>query len=421
MGLRAHTRLAAAAVLTAVGLVTAALSARPEPAVVAAPFAVTLFVGLLAGGRPAASARVTLGTTRAVSGDVVDVEVVVAVSRSARRVELWLELPDGFALVDGHAGVEDVVVAGGCTVRWRIRAERWGGVPGLDVRVRVSDRFGLRSTTVEERSAPLRVLPEAEVLRRIVAPRSLRTVPGGHPSRHRGEGIEFADMRPFVAGDRARSVNWRATARRGELWVDERHPDRSGEVVLFIDSFTSIGTGRDDTLRLAVEAARALAGRHVAANDRIGLVDLGGVLRWVRPAGGTVQLYRIAEALADTEVWRSTVDKPLEVLPVRALPRRSLVIGLSPLLDPRGIATFARMRARGLDVAVVEVAPDGAVPVPVGERAAAALRLWRAERDATRSELRRLGIGLVRWSEGPLEPALDELLAYRQAVSRWAR
>lgn len=433
MGLRAHTRLVGSLALAAVALVVAALSSRPEPVALAAPFLVTVFVGLLSGGRPAVAVDVGLDRSRAVAGEVVEVVATITGSPSAHWVEAWVEVPDGFELVEplapggpgddrlSDASVEVLLRGGQVVLRWRLRAERWGGVPGIAVRVRASDRVGLRSTSSEGRSIGLRILPEAGTLRRIVAPRSLRSIPGGHPSRHRGDGVEFADMRPFVAGDRARAVNWRATARRGELWVDERHPDRSGEVVLFVDSFASIGRGRDDTLRLTVEAARAIAGRHIAANDRVGLVDLGGVLRWVRPAGGTVQLQRIAEALADAEVWASTVDKPLEVLPPRALPRRGLVIGLSPLLDPRSIATVARMRARGLDVALIEVSPERAVDAPGSARGVVAERLWRTERAATRSQLRRLGIGVAEWSDGPLEPVLDQLLAYRQAVSRWAR
>lgn len=415
-------RLVGSALLAAVGLVGAVATARPEPAVAAAPFVVAVLVGLVAGGRPSATAEVVASSTRAVAGDEIEVVATVRSSAAGHRAVARLRVPAELELVDGAPSVADLLARGRATFRWRLRAERWGGVGRLVVEVGVVDRMGMRRTEVTGASAPLRVLPDEAALRRILSPRSLRTIPGGHSSRHRGEGIEFADMRPFVPGDRARSVNWRASARRGELWVDERHPERSGEVVLFLDSFVAAGHGRDDTLRRTVELARAVLGRHVAANDRVGLVDLGGVFRWVRPGGGTVQLFRIAEALADTEVWASSADKPLEVLPVRALPRRSLVIGLSPLLDPRGVASFVRMRARGLDVAVIEVSPLAAVPPTPGGRGELAHRLWSLERAATRDELRRRGVGVTEWASGaPIGPVLDELLAYREAVSRWAR
>ena len=46
-------------------------------------------------------------------------------------------------------------------------------------------------------------------------------------ARAKGDGIEFADIRPFVPGDRVRRINWRASARRPGLWVNESHPERN--------------------------------------------------------------------------------------------------------------------------------------------------------------------------------------------------
>ena len=238
-------RLVGSALLAAVGLVGAVATARPEPAVAAAPFVVAVLVGLVAGGRPSATAEVVASSTRAVAGDEIEVVATVRSSAAGHRAVARLRVPAELELVDGAPSVADLLAGGRATFRWRLRAERWGGVGRLVVEVGVVDRMGMRRTEVTGASAPLRVLPDEAALRRILSPRSLRTIPGGHSSRHRGEGIEFADMRPFVPGDRARSVNWRASARRGELWVDERHPERSGEVVLFLDSFVAAGHGRD--------------------------------------------------------------------------------------------------------------------------------------------------------------------------------
>ena len=55
----------------------------------------------------------------------------------------------------------------------------------------------------------------------LLRPSETQVFSGNHVARQKAEGIEFADIRQFVAGDRVRHVNWRATARRGELWVNE--------------------------------------------------------------------------------------------------------------------------------------------------------------------------------------------------------
>jgi uncharacterized protein (DUF58 family) len=418
----AGPRLVGAAVVTAVALVLAVATGRPEAAVLASPFLVTTAVGLAWGGRPSASVSVDATPERVLAEDVVEVVARVTTSRSGHRVRATVVVPPNLELVEGRPSIEDLAADGAATFSWTFRATRWGGIREVVVDATVSDRFGLYATTVSGGSLPVRVLPREEHLRSVIPPRTLRTMLGEHLSRQRGDGIEFADVRPFVPGDLARSVNWRVSARRGEMWVDERHPDRSGEVVLFLDSFTAVGLDRDDTLRRSVELARALAARHLGANDRVGLVDLGGVFRWVRAGGGALQLYRIVETLADSEIIASVVDKPLDVIPARALPSRSLVVALSPLLDPRGIATLTRMRARSLDVAVVEVGADDIVETRADRRGALAHRIWSLEREMVRGDLRRLGIGVASWRSGqPVDPVLDELLVHREAVSRWAR
>ncbi|MBK5221667.1 MAG: DUF58 domain-containing protein [Acidimicrobiia bacterium] len=408
--------------LAAIGLVLAVATTRAEPAVMVAPFLVTVAIGLAVGGRPSAVAALTVSPDRVLAGDEIVVTAVVRSNELGRRARLRLVPPEGVTSIEDDLDVDELLVDGEVSATWTMSVERWGAIGPFVLSAHVTDRLGLFESEARAEVARIRALPEEARLRRLLSPRSMRSVPGAHASRHRADGLEFADMRPFVPGDRARSVNWRVSARRGELWVDERHPERSGEVVLFLDSFTSLGSGRDDTLRRTVEAAKALADRHLAANDRVGLVDLGGVFRWVRPASGMVQLYRIAEALVDTEVWASVADKPLEVIPVRALPRRSLVVALSPLLDPRGLSTLVQMRGRGLDVVVLEVAPRNVAPPGERPRSRVARRLWSLEREMNRTTLRQHGIGVAEWlPDAPVDPVLDGLLAYREAVSRWAR
>ena len=90
------------------------------------------------------------------------------------------------------------------------------------------DRLGL---FVFEQELPaghlLRVYPREERLREIVRPRDTQAYVGNLVARQKGEGIEFADLRLYQPGDRVRRVNWKATARRGALVVNEEHPERN--------------------------------------------------------------------------------------------------------------------------------------------------------------------------------------------------
>ena len=235
-------------------------------------------------------------------------------------------------------------------------------------------------------------------------------------ARVRADGLEFADTRAFVPGDRLRSVNWRASARRGELIVNERHPDRNADVVLFLDSFAEARSGDEDdgTLERAVRAAATLAGRYLERRDRVGLVTFGGVLRWLEPGSGMIQRYRLIDALLETGVEFSYAWKGVNTIPARTLPPKALVIAVTPLLDERSIAALLDLRARGYDLVVVEVSPEDVVEPGTGIDALA-YRLWLLRRAALRARFERSGVAVARWrDDAPLDVGLEGVRASRR-------
>ena len=253
----------------------------------------------------------------------------------------------------------------------------------------------------------------ARVPARAAATRARRSAPHAAVSRHarrrgRGEGIEFADVRAFQVGDRVRQVNWRVTARRGSLQVNDRHPEHSSDVVLLIDTFQEARDGASGTLDSAVRAAAALARAHLARRDRVGVVDFGGMLHWLEPAFGTTQLYRIVDALLASEIAFSYAWRNVEGIPPRVIPSGALILAISPLLDERSIAVVTDLRRRGHDVTVVEVSPLDYVSPGASAADIVAYRFWRLEREALRARLQGLGIGVAVWEQdASLGPVLE--------------
>ena len=229
-----------------------------------------------------------------------------------------------------------------------MRCERWGAFAIGPLLLRCRDRLGFHSWEAQIGAArPLRVYPSVETLRTMLAPLETQVFIGNQTSRAKSEGIEFADIREWAPGDRVRSINWRATARRGELHVNQQHPERNTDVVLFLDTFTDVRTGSRGTLDLTVRAATSLAHRYLERKDRVGVVSFGGYLSWLLPASGTRQLYRIVDSLLQMDIVLSFARKGIDILPPRTLPPKALVLALSPLLDARSAGCAARpARAR---------------------------------------------------------------------------
>jgi len=188
----------------------------------------------------------------------------------------------------------------------------------------------------------LRVYPSEETLRSLVPPLETQVFAGNQVSRVRGEGIEFADLREWQPGDRVRRVNWRATALRGSLWVNEQYPERNTDVVLFLDTFAEVRAHGRSTNDRAVRAAATLAHGYLQRKDRVGLVGFGGVLSWLVPESGTRQLYAIIDTLLSSDIVHSYALRGVEVLPPRTLPPKALVLAITPLLDDRTAAAAAR-------------------------------------------------------------------------------
>jgi uncharacterized protein (DUF58 family) len=67
---------------------------------------------------------------------------------------------------------------------------------------------------------------------------------------------------------------------------------------VMIDSFSEVGPP-GDSIDISVRGAAAVADAYLKVGDRVGVVGLSGMLRWLGPAAGGTQFYRLAEMLFD--------------------------------------------------------------------------------------------------------------------------
>jgi uncharacterized protein (DUF58 family) len=97
------------------------------------------------------------------------------------------------------------------------------------------------------------------------------------------------------------------------------------------------------------------------------------------------------------------------------------VIALSPLLDQRSVGALLDLRARGYDLAVIDVSPVPFVSRPSTGLDAIAHDIWVMRRDAIRHRLQRAGVAVVEWrEERPLQSVLEEVREFRR-YTRHAR
>jgi uncharacterized protein (DUF58 family) len=416
-----NPRLVGYVALAALGLLGALALRRPELVVAAAPFALVVALGARARD-PRVAVAFTMDAERTLEGAAEDVTLTVRSERAVDRLELLLDLPAGVQVAEGHVAQSLRLHAGEeRELDLALRCMRWGVYDLGAVRVRARDPWRLMTWESQVgASHRLKTYPRPLTLRRLLAPMETQAFAGNQVARTKGDGVEYADIRDFVPGDRVRSINWRASARRQELMVNERHPERNTDVVLFVDSFADVRDGSRSVLDDAVRAAAALAAKYLEHRDRVGLVGFGGVLRWLQPGMGSTQRYRLVETLLETGVAPTYTWRDVNVIPARILPPAALVLALSPLVDPRFVVALEDLRGRRYDVAVVEVDPVPLVRPGRTEVERAAYRLWLLEREVHRWRLESRGIGIATWGDNALDTVVEEVRTFRR-YARTAR
>jgi uncharacterized protein (DUF58 family) len=115
--------------------------------------------------------------------------------------------------------------------------------------------------------------------------------------------MEFDHIREYVVGDDRRAVNWKASARRGQLMVNEYRDERAQPVYCVVNAGRVMEMPFDGMTLLdySINASLALARIALLKQDRAGLVafsdEVGPVLPAQRDGGHTrafqEQLYRL--------------------------------------------------------------------------------------------------------------------------------
>jgi uncharacterized protein (DUF58 family) len=182
---------------------------------------------------------------------------------------------------------------------------------------------------------------------------------GAWHSRFKGRGMAFSESRAFADGDDPRHVDWRATARAGDMFVKQFVEERELTLLLVVDVSGSMTTGSRGRLRrqLAAEAAALLALSASKNQDKVGLVAFGSkVERLVRPQKGRGHVLRVIRDVLSLAPPATSTALPLALETAGHLVRqRAIVVVVSDCVGVTVPVKQLRALAARHDVAVVEV------------------------------------------------------------------
>src|SRR5262245_7124698 len=134
---------------------------------------------------------------------------------------------------------------------------------------------------------------------------------GQSESVFKGRGIEFADVRPYVAGDEVRDIDWNVTARLGVPYVKRFIEEHELTVVLLVDVSGSVefGSQSHSKREMVAELASLLSFASLANSARLGLILFSDRLElFVPPRRGRQQVLRVVRELLTRPVRGSGTD-----------------------------------------------------------------------------------------------------------------
>jgi uncharacterized protein (DUF58 family) len=161
--------------------------------------------------------------------------------------------------------------------------------------------------------------------------------PGARPRRARGEGMELDALRRFTQGDDPRHVDWRASARAGQLIVRTFRDERKQSLVMAVDCGRMMAAEVEGLSKLdhALNSAVALARAALAHGDRVGFAAFDAAVRsWVPvgdPRRGMALLLEATLPLAPST--RESSFRILTELLEAQQRKRSLVVILSDFVE----------------------------------------------------------------------------------------
>jgi uncharacterized protein (DUF58 family) len=223
------------------------------------------------------------------------------------------------------------------------------------------------------------LLRRLEQFQLLATRRAKSSAKGERRSRARGQSVEFADHRTYVAGDDFRYLDWSLYARLDRLFLKLYEEERELPVRIFLDASESMTFGEPRKFDFARQVAAAVGYVALSGFDRVSVIPFPnppepssmesaarGALRAVRGKKSTMQYFQNLSLL--TAGGSANLNESLRRGAMEAR-QAGVAVVLSDFLDPAGYeAGLTALLGRGFQVDLVQIlAPEELAPGTYGD------------------------------------------------------
>ena len=167
--------------------------------------------------------------------------------------------------------------------------------------------------------------------------RTENTLMGQYHSAFKGQGMTFAEVRPYQSGDDIRRIDWNKTARFKEPYVKVMEEERELTMMLMVDISASMNYGTKIELKreLVAEICASLGFSAAGNNDKVGLILFADkVYKVIPPQKGKKHILAIISTIltVDYVEAEANVDAALEYM-MHVFKKKSLAFLFSDFSD----------------------------------------------------------------------------------------
>ncbi|HWB54929.1 MAG TPA: DUF58 domain-containing protein, partial [Tepidisphaeraceae bacterium] len=192
---------------------------------------------------------------------------------------------------------------------------------------------------------------------------------GSHRSPYQGVSVEFAQHRPYAAGDDIRHVDWKVLAKTDRVYLKQYQQETNLQLICVVDVSESMAYGSAAWTKFdhATAIAAALCYLAIQQQDAVGLAVFDNDLRrYLKPSNSPLQWKQIVQELTQQPRIRKTQTGRILQQLAEKLTHRSLVLILSDFFDDFGEIEKAirLLRYRRHELIVMQILDPAEIDFP---------------------------------------------------------
>ncbi len=247
-------------------------------------------------------------------------------------VEIIDEIPHQFQKRDVLFKA-DIEARGNVTVHYKLRPLKRGVYHFGVVNIYVGSPFNLLNKRYQQmQPSDVPVYPSYIQMRKfqLMAISNKLNEAGVKKIRRLGHSLEFVQIKEYVQGDDYRTLNWKATARKGQLMINNFTDEKSQQVYCIIDKGRVMKMPFDglSLLDYAINASLVLTNVALLKQDKAGLITFNNKIGYfLQAARSANQMQTILSVLYNQKTrWLESDFEQLYIQVRRKISQRSLLV-----------------------------------------------------------------------------------------------